>query len=53
MSKKQKVATVLAAVGVLFVAGSKLINGELPSMGEVTLAVSALAAAFGFQFGSK
>ena len=46
---KFKVASILAAVGVLIAAVGKFMAGELPNWTEVTLAVTTLLAAIGFQ----
>lgn len=43
----RKSATVITAVGVLLAAVGKFINGEMPSMTEVTLAITTLTALFG------
>ena len=45
----RKVMTVVALVGALCVAATKVYNGEAPSWPEIMLAASAVAAAFGFQ----
>lgn len=46
---KFKVASILAAAGVLVAAIGKFMAGELPNWTEVTLAITTLLAAFGFQ----
>lgn len=48
-----KIASIVAAVGFLLVALGKFMAGELPNWTEVTLALTTLAAAFGFQKGAK
>lgn len=45
----RKIASILAAVGFLAAAAAKVLVGEAPNWTEVMLAVSVIAAAFGFQ----
>ena len=46
---KLKIASILAAIGFLASAASKVFAGELPNWTEVTLAISTILAAIGFQ----
>ena len=45
----RKTMTVVAVVGALCAAITKVYNGEAPNWPEIMLGVTALAAAFGFQ----
>ena len=45
----RKVMTVVAMVGAVCVAATKVYNGEAPNWPEIVLGVTAVAAAFGFQ----
>lgn len=53
MSKVAKIGSVIAAVGFLAVAIGKGVQGEVPNLTEVTLALTTIAAAFGFQLTGK
>lgn len=51
MGKVAKIGTVVASIGFVVVAAGKAMQGEMPNATELLLAVSAIGAAFGFQFG--
>ena len=44
-----RIASIVTAIGVLLVAVGKLFTGEAPNWTEITLAITTLTAAFGFQ----
>ena len=44
-----RIASVVTAVGVLLVAIGKMFTGEMPNWTEVTLAITTITAAIGFQ----
>jgi hypothetical protein len=49
MSRTQKIASLIAAAGVLLVGVGKFMAGEIPNWTEVTLAITTILAAIGYQ----